>query len=528
MAAKKKPTNPRRGTVKKSGKKPAALKQGKAAAPKDDGKFDPKAVCDELNLHWPEDGGDNFVFKTGEDQWSVWAMKEIKKEIKTLPGFWVSSEPKDKERISEMDQVFLYARKNCLLNEIIPAIGGYRVGIHHLTDGTKALVRSSPLYVHPKQGEWPTIKALIEDRLNLQDRGGVDQTVYFHSWMRVAYSSLMNGKPGSFKPGQVLVLAGPVNSGKSRLQVMIITPMLGGRSGDPTAYLMGEDGFNKDLVGSAHWQMEELPSSSWGASDKSKLSENLKRAAVNADKRMRLMRTDPRTVQPFVRVSLTINDDPDKMRAFPPLTPDFADKVIMLKVTKKPMPMPTETEADQEAFNAQVAAELPAYAWWLMNEFEIPEALKIDPSTGERQTRFGFCSYHDPELVSQLQDDLPSTQLLRLIDLAWFEPKLGAKCRLWDLKWPLNTSGHKERGGAWVNAPDVWRGGADDLEALLCGQNEDVTSSVAKAALRLLGKGGIPTMLSRLKEDRFDRVAKADRGDSRGWAIAAPANAAET
>ena len=74
-----------------------------------------------------------------------------------------------------------------------------------------------------------------------------------------------------------------------------------------------------------------------------------------------------------------------------------------------------------------------------------------------------------------------------------------------------------------MNLPGLWEGSAETLEDLLCGHADGWTSSVARAASRLLGKGGISTMLSRLAEDRFDRFAKRDRAEERGWAVSAPA-----
>lgn len=519
MASKTQPGNPRDGSVKKPDKdKPAELKKGRAKPPKG---FDAAEFCEKLNLWWENDGGDTFIVQSTETLWSRWPMSSIVKLAKEELGYSIGTEPLDGERISQMDQVLLHARRHRCVEKMLPALAGYKAGRWELSDGRRVIVRMSPRLIEPVQGEWPTVKTLIEDRLDLGE-GDMDQTVYFHAWSKVAYESLLFGEPGSFKPGHGLVLAGPVGSGKSRLQINIITPLLGGRKADPTAFLTGDDSFNSDLVESEHLMMEELLMSSWSSEKRTALSEAMKRMIVNESKRLRLMRTDPLTVDLYSRFTLTINNDPDKLRNFPMLTPDFRDKILMLLVQKRPMPMPTGSAQEQKAFNDKIKSELPGYAWWLLNEFVIPEKMFLDEE-GQETKRFGFASFQHPSLAAQLFDDTPAAQLLKLIDAAEFGHKInGDGKKLWDLSHPYNSSGGKPRGLPWVCQPNVWRGGAEDLEDLLCGHVEGWSCNVARAASRLLNKAGASTMLSRLKEDRAERVAKSDRADSRGWLIQAP------
>lgn len=515
--------NPRDGRVTPGADGEAAsFEPGKDAAPP--AAFDPAEICKALDLYWENDGGDKFVLCTGKDLWSKWPVASIKlrarEEIQKRLGRMIALAPrKDSgEVISEMDKVLLHAREARCVEAVLPALAGYRAGHRTLGDGRDVVIRMSPRFYEPVQGDWEVVRRLVHDRLDLGD-GDVKQAVYFHAWCKVALESLMFGEPGSFKPGHALVLAGPVGCGKSRLQVMI-THLFGGRKADPTAFLMGDDSFNADMMGSEHLMMEELLTSSWSAADRVTLSESIKRMVANESKRMRMMRTDPITVDPFWRFTLSLNNDPDKMRAFPMLTPDFRDKVLMLEVAKKPMPMPTGTAAEQKAFNTAIKAALPGYVYWLLNEFVIPPALMV--ADGEDATRFGFASFQHPRLAEQLFDDSPAAGLLRLIDQAEFESRSGMPgLKLWDLVHPLNTSGRKARGAAWENQPGVWQGSAEMLEDMLCGHVDGWTSSVSRPASRLLGKGSLISMLQRLREDKVDRVDKGDRATARGWRISA-------
>lgn len=526
-----KPANPCMGKVTKQKGKAAKHVPGEAEAPASP--FDPAEICEVCGIWWQNDGGDTFIIRSDDGSetgvWSKWPMAAIRLQIRHLAreklGRLIALKVRENEVMAEMDQVLMWARVNRCVEAVFPALAGYMAGLHELRDGKRVVVRMSPRLVQPVSGEWKTIHELIEGRLDLSRDGAADanQSVYFHAWMKTGYLSLMTGKPGSRKPGHILGIFGPGGCGKSRLQINIITPMLGGRIADPTSFMTGEDSYNVDMMGAEHQCVEELQKPSWSAGDRVNLSESMKRIVATESKRLRMMRTDPITVDPFWRMSITMNNDPDKIRAFPMLTPDFSDKVVLLLAAKRPLPMPTRTDAEQEAFNTQITKELPAYAHWLLNEFEIPnELLMLD---GQDATRFGFASYQHPTLAAQLFDDTPAAHLLRLIDAAEFTElgnTGGRSLRLWELTYPQNTSGRKPKGGLWVNDTGIWQGTAEKLEELLCGNVSGWTCSVGKPASKLLAKAQITTLLSRLKEDAVERVDKRDRAEARGWMIGAP------
>lgn len=524
--------NPCRGKVSKAKGKAAKHESG-GAVPPAKGVFDAKAIAETVGLWWEYGGGDAFVIKSENDEgkeiWAKWPLSAVRLEIRQCVldklGRYIAAKPRENEVQGEIDMVLAWVRKNRMVEAVFPALAGYMAGLHELRDGKRVVVRMAPRLVSPVQGKWDTIKELIEGRLDLSRDGVKDanQSVYFHAWLQTAYRSLLTGKPGSRKPGHILGIFGPGGCGKSRLQINIITPMLGGRIADPTSFMTGEDSYNVDMMGAEHQCVEELQKPSWSAGDRVNLSESMKRIVATESKRLRMMRTDPITVDPFWRMSITMNNDPDKIRAFPMLTPDFADKVVLLLAAKRPLPMPTRTDAEQENFNTQIAAELPAYAFWLLNEFEIPEALLM--CDGQDATRFGFASYQHPTLSAQLFDDTPAAHLLRLIDAAEFTElgdTGGRPRKLWTLPWPQNTSGSKPRGGTWLNDVGIWEGTAEKLEELLTGNVSGWFSSVGKPATKLLAKSQITTLLSRLKEDALERVDKRDRAEARGWRVGAP------
>ena len=120
----------------------------------------------------------------------------------------------------------------------------------------------------------------------------------------------------------------------------------------------------------------EDPASSTFTKDRVMFGEKLKQIVVNDTQRLHPKRETAQMLQPFFRLTISVNDDPDKLRVLPLLTPDMKDKVQLFKVVAAPMPMSTMTLPERAAFRETVAAELPAYAWWLLNEFTVPAEMQ--------------------------------------------------------------------------------------------------------------------------------------------------------
>ena len=507
----------RRGKAVKSKKGEAAtFVPGPPAPPKT---FDAAEVAEAMNVWWESEGGDNF-WVGGEKGWAKWP-KDALLDLASM-NFFVKKTKRDGEFHSDAVKLLVHLRTHRRIDGVLWGLAGYPSGLHRMPSGEKILVRNGTNPVVPVKGQWPIIKGLIEGRLDDEQVEGEPerpvsvQVTLWHAFHKCALGSLLTGKPGSWTQRRLLVLAGPVGCGKSRLQVMITTGLLGGRVANPKAFLTGNDSFNANLVKAEHLMMEELDNVSQKMVDRLAFSESIKALVANTGVTLRLMRTDPMTINPFWTATLSMNNDPDKLRSFPPLTPDFREKVLMLLVRRSPMPMPTRTDGEKEAFNAAVAAELPAYAFWLLNEFEIPAHLLVDDK-GEDATRFGFRDWQHPELARELFDDSPSAELLVIIDEAVFKsgadgPNLGMK--LWDLTSHADLK------------KDEWEDSAADLERLITadgrGGEAAQVCTMHRQALNLTKHHSLTRLLSRLKEDAPNRVRQCRTNSERRWRIFAP------
>ncbi|MEQ1861457.1 MAG: hypothetical protein ABMA13_16160, partial [Chthoniobacteraceae bacterium] len=503
----------RRGKVTKSKNGEAAeFKPGAAAKPE---KFDPAKIVESLNIWWEAEGGDSF-WVNDANGWAKWP-KDALLDLCMESAHKVARKKRDGEFMPEGARLLVYLRTHRRVDGVMWGLAGYHAGLHTMPSGERVIVRNSPKPVQPEAGDWALVKELIEGRLDLfrdapvvpgSDNDGVsdeeqraairaanivsDQVIYFHAWHKTVLQSLLNGSPGSWTPRPLLALAGPHSCGKSRLQIMVTNGLLGGRVANPKAYLTGKENFNANMVKAEHLMMEELDNVSQKMVDRLAFSESMKAVVANSGVTLRLMRTDPMTIMPFWAPTLSMNNDPDKLRSFPPLTPDFRDKVIMLLVRRAPLPMPSRTDDEKKAFNAAIAAQLPAYAHWLLNEFEVPAELLKD-ADGEDATRFGCRSFQHPSLANELFDDSPAAELLAIVDSAVFG-SLATNTKLWDIRSDFKTLG------------DAWEGSAIDLERLLVGDVEAFPCSSAREAKRLFVHTRCDRLLGRLAEDRPERV----------------------
>ncbi len=297
-------------------------------------------------------------------------------------------------------------------------LAGWMPGVRTIC-GNRVLISRGPNVPQPKRGKWPLIKNFIKELLG-------DEGKYFYSWMRAAYQSLREGAP--FAPGQLLAIAGPVGCGKSLLQ-KLITVMLGGRMGKPYQYLMGLTAFNGELIGSEHLVLDDEVGKS-DIKSRRHFGSMIKAMVANSQVAAFPKGGKPFTTEPFWRLSLSLNDEPESLMILPPLDTDIEDKVILLRAKKASVPYPSKELPTMQAYWDALVAEIPAYLHAL-HGWSIPDELK--------DIRFGVKAYQNPELLFALSSLSPESKLWALICQA----------------------------GILSNSMRTWSGSASDLETEL-------------------------------------------------------------
>ncbi len=305
---------------------------------------------------------------------------------------------------SPLDRAMLQVQEAHRVNYIGP-LAGYSAGIYRM-NGDTILVTSSPRLIEPQAGDWPMLQRILGTML--PDDA---QRLRLMAWIKHGVESL---RSGNRSPGPVLVLAGPVRSGKTLL-VDLITEILGGRSAYPYQAMTEGTPFNEELFHAEHLVIDDQAESTQFHARK-QLGGAIKQVAVTYRHRCHAKRQTPVTLQPFWRMTICLNDTPERMMILPPYDPDYYNKILMLKVSPAEIPMPTRTPQERTAFWTALQGELPAFLEHLL-AWEIPEKLLAE--------RTGIHLYHHPDLVSQLIESTPEQELLELIDTALFSGPTG-------------------------------------------------------------------------------------------------------
>ena len=305
---------------------------------------------------------------------------------------------------SQIDIVVQYLQEEKFVS-YVGALAGKLCGYYH-ENGIRFLVTSEPKLIVPVKGQWETLRKFLVNLLWGQNEAyGEDQLNALYGWLKVGYCAFRKHR---FQPGQALAIAGPVESGKSLLQALI-TQCLGGRCAKAALFLQGRTDFNGELFEAEHLILEDEAASTTHAA-RMALAVQMKNITAN---RMQACHAKHRPIvnlAPWWRLTISLNDRPERLLILPPLDEDIADKIILLRASCHPMPMPTETIEQREAFWDTLVGELPAFLHWLTNDFDIDEEW--------RSARFGVRAFHHPMLLTELEELSPAIALLDLIDQA--------------------------------------------------------------------------------------------------------------
>ncbi len=439
--------------------------------------FDPRAVVRDMGLYWLNGSPSYFLKRedAGHTRFLEMGASEVRRKLR-VRGVRNRPDPDSGESVSQVDRV-LDAVTETGAVDFAASIAGTRAGVYDLSGG-RVLVRESPRLIEPKDGDFQIIEHFLSGLLG-------DDALRLMCWLKVGYEALLAGQR---RPGQALVIVGPPDCGKSRIQHQIITPILAGRSADPKSFFFGRTDFNAELVGAEHLLIEEVPSSS-RHEERLFFGERIKEIVANDTARLHKKNRDAVTVSPFWRLSITLNDNPEKLRCLPPLTDDLAEKIIMLQVRSAPEFWARFADATdpREAFRDAIERELPAFAHWLLF-MPIPAHLQA--------RRYGVASFIHEEIGLTIYEGEPEHHLLLLIDKG-----------LWD---------EQEKPVA------PWRGDAEDLKQALCAE----ASANRGSATRLMGGVQLSTIgiwLSHLASKFPARVTKHRTAEKREWVIHPPA-----
>ena len=350
--------------------------------------------------------GKQYLVQHNSGRWLPHDVSSYKRILKSRGLFSI---PKEGDSLAEVDYAILEVQHERDIHYHGPLCG--RLAGYVEENGLRLLVTEGMNLPEPEIGDWPTLKAVLCGLFQSgEDKETGDRQLHtFLGWMQ---SSVVALRAGKIQQQQALAICGPADCGKSFLQHRI-TDMLAGRSAKAHRYFSGGTQFNADLFCAEHLILEDNAMSSRIA-DRVRFGALLKEHCVGASTSSYHGKgKNALNLTPWWRVSITLNDDPEAMMILPPLDEHVADKIILLRASRFPMPMPTGTTEEKAAFLRQITSEIPAFLYWLLN-YQIPENCR-DPR------RYNVATWHHPSLSSSLHELSPEADLLDLLDKAFPE-----------------------------------------------------------------------------------------------------------
>ena len=339
-----------------------------------------------------------FLIQNDEGRWLPLRSDSYKRYLKVVRGLY-SSEEIDEEtvRIQMENDVARYG-----------ALCGQDSGFYN-KDGARILVTEDMDLIEQIEGLFPTIASIIKGLLVASEEPHIAeaQTHTFFGWMKSSVEAL---RAGRHQQQQALAICGIADCGKSLIQHQLITPCLAGRSADAMRYFLRDNDFNANLFAAEHLFLDDCRTQS-KISTRLAFGEKIKTHTVGATiKSLHSKGKDEISVKPWWRITITLNDDPESLMVLPPLNENFDDKLIILRASRFDFPMPVTSTEEKEKFAQKIKSEIPAFLYWLINKYQIPEQY-ADPR------RYNVVTFHHPYLKRSLESLAPEYDLLDLIDV---------------------------------------------------------------------------------------------------------------
>src|SRR6516164_1742523 len=123
----------------------------------------------------------------------------------------------------DQDAAIFAIRREAQIHQAVN-VAGCKAGVQEDKRGHRYLVVQSHELVEPIRGDWSIIREIIESMF------GEEQTPYVYAWLQWAYLCY---ETRTLAPGQLFVMVGPQNCGKTLVQERIISRLLGSNTARP-------------------------------------------------------------------------------------------------------------------------------------------------------------------------------------------------------------------------------------------------------------------------------------------------------
>lgn len=395
--------------------------------------------------------------RTVAGEWIGLTEGALRRDLKKLRGLRDKVNAQNGERLSPLDDAIREIEQDRRV-DWTGELAGFRSGIHEV-NGVRVLVTRELQLIQPRQGDWPIIRQIIDTALLPgpdESPDTLDQRDLLYTFARDWLRSL---HAHQITRGPVMCLAGPPGALKTRIAT-IFKELAGGKVSKVYDYLVGREDFNRKMLASSLQLVDdEMADISKNAREQF-AQKGIKQLTANDQLTVRAMHKDGVDLDACIRLWVLLNNEGESLLVMPSMDSHVRDKVVMLLCRAKPRPlpgspeeaagcwpapMPTRTSEEREAFWAAVRAELPAFAHFLLSEYEVP--------SWASGSRFGVKPWQHPELLHELQQFSPHVRLWQLIEQSGvvFEKRVHGD----DPTKPAETISLNEWGGTALDLHDL-------------------------------------------------------------------------
>lgn len=406
-----------------------------------------------LDFYYSQSGGYPYLTRDTSESWIQMNRTSVKV---AMAERGIRIERMEGEQISPADSALHEIEMTRAVDAVLNSASGRHSGYYE-ENGARAIVKTSPAIIKPRQGDFPTIDKFITGLLGRDKM----QIAVFYGWLSQSIKDLRNGgrRRAIFSPSQMLHIAGEPNAGKTLLLKDILTPCFGGRNACADSLFKKFAGdFNSDMFGSELLFLDDSPVLETGYQFRVDFGERIKSHVVGIGGSYHQKGVDRINMRPWWRFIRLMNTEPATLATLPPMDDGIEDKIIILKAwSMKAGPLGSEMTVPKwyDKIEARIAEEIPAFINYLLDDFTLPAEAR-DPDR-----RFAVMSYKNRDLMTEILGQSPEQYLLHRIDTDAAEILFG--CGL-DFDHPKDVTTHKN-----------WKGSVDTLFDLLCNSGTRTT-----------------------------------------------------
>jgi len=434
---------------------------------------------------------------------------------------------KGQDRILSETEELLTLLETERLIDYAGGLAGWHAGVHELNK-SKILVTQDPELIDPVPVDplpqsadlydfaawgFPALGQFLDGLFNGVERDNgreetMEQLPRFITWLWHFLKSIYRCQ---YSTGLALAMAGEPESGKTLL-AQIIQRLSGGIVARPYRYMVGQDNFNEEWLGAPVLLVDD-ENSNTHITERLRFAAELKQIVSTRGTRIRGMHQKAMLLHPIQRLMICVNLEPERIQVLPPIDTDIKDKLLVLKGYSKPMPMPTRTPDEQEAFWSVLESEMPPFLYWLLEVFQPQD---------EDLSRFGVKAWQHPAILDELGKLNPEARTMefiqRMLDQSpHIQPDdLAKRCSGEDRE--RLAARMKAAGGSLIG----YIGTVSEIRSILVSDGDDAPLSMLERrevrATAYLGRD--LAALSRAQPDRIWQT-RPGGGAARNWIILA-------